>query len=140
MEQVNPTLERLEDQIKWYSKKSTSNKKWFKWLKILEIIIASLIPLFAAANISSIVTAIFGAIVVVLEAIQGLCQFQSTWISYRSTAEGLKHEKYLWQANAGPYLTSENPNALLAERIEFLISTENLKWIENVDKSGKNNK
>jgi Trk K+ transport system NAD-binding subunit len=76
-------------------------------------------------------------IVVVLEALQSIYQFQNNWISYRSTAEALKHEKYLWYAGAGHYLNAENPEALLAERIEALISTENAKWISDKEQAGK---
>ena len=37
--------ERLEDQINWYDKKSNKNQRWFKFLRILEIILSALIPL-----------------------------------------------------------------------------------------------
>jgi hypothetical protein len=50
-----------------------------------------------------VITGGLGVIVVVLESMQGLFQFQQNWTYYRSTAEGLKHEKFLWQARAGPY-------------------------------------
>jgi hypothetical protein len=49
------------------------------------------------------------------------------WISYRSTAEALKHERYLYLARAGPY-TGEDRHRQLAERIEGLISQEHAKW------------
>ena len=49
----------------------------------------------------------------------------------------IKHEKYLWYARAGHYLNAENPEALLAERIEALISTENAKWISDKEQAGK---
>jgi hypothetical protein len=40
------------------------------------------------------------------------------------------HERYLWHAMAGSYMFAKNPDALLAERIEELISRENATWIE----------
>lgn len=113
------------------------NQKLYKWLKIVEIIAAALIPFFAGLSISSTVTGGLGVIIVVLESLQSLYQFQSNWISYRSTAEALKHEKYLWLGRAGPYLKSENHNALFAERIESLLSTENSKWISTLEDLGK---
>jgi Protein of unknown function (DUF4231) len=75
------------------------------------------------------ITGALGVVVVVLEGLQSLYQFQNLWTSYRSTAEGLKHEKYLWLAKAGPYLNAEKPEVLLADRVEALISTEHAKWI-----------
>ena len=134
---TNLTMERMEGQIKWYSEKSTWNQEWFKKLKVAEITAAALVPFAAGIRAPAAVTGLLGVIVVVLEALQSIYQFQSNWISYRSTAEALKHEKYLWYARAGHYLNPENPEALLAERIEALISTENAKWISDKEQAGK---
>ncbi len=38
------------------------------------------------------------AVIVVLEGVQHLYQFQERWITYCSTAEALKHERYLYWA------------------------------------------
>jgi hypothetical protein len=48
---------------------------------------------------------------------------------YRSTAEALKHEKYLYLAEAAHYAAAENPLTLLAERLEGLVSQEHAKWV-----------
>jgi Protein of unknown function (DUF4231) len=141
-EPKNPTLDRLEDQLKWYDGKSGWNQKMFKGLKVVEIIAAALIP-FAAGlsaagiNISPYIAGSLGVVVVVLEGLQSLYQFQNLWTSYRSTAEGLKHEKYLWLAGAGPYLNADNPPALFADRVEALISTEHAKWVTEQQQVGK---
>ena len=44
---ANITLDRLEDQIKWYSKSSKWNQNQFKRLKVAEVIAAALVPFFA---------------------------------------------------------------------------------------------
>lgn len=134
---TNLTLERMEGQIRWYSEKSAWNQEWFKKLKVAEIVAAALIPFAAGISAPAAVTGLLGVIVVVLEAMQSIYQFQNNWISYRSTAEALKHEKYLWYAGAGHYLNAVNPEALLAERIEALISTENAKWVSDKEQAGK---
>ena len=41
---------RLEDQIEWYSKKSQHNQKWYKNLRLTEIISATLIPFLSGAE------------------------------------------------------------------------------------------
>jgi hypothetical protein len=69
--------------------------------------------------------------VVVFEELQHLFQFQHNWISYRSTCE---HEKYLWLAKAGPFADIENPDVILADRVESLISQEHAKWITGQEK------
>jgi hypothetical protein len=123
----NPTLARLDDQIFWYDAKSGTAQRMFKRLKIAELVAAAAIPVIAAFDVTAAVGAILGSAVVVLEGIQHLNQFQSNWITYRSTAEALKHEKYLYLAKAQPY-DGDRPLQLLAERIEGLISQEHAKW------------
>jgi hypothetical protein len=128
MEVTNPTLVRLEDQISWYDSKSSSNQRWYRRAKLLEILTAAAIP-FLAVYVRPAITGAAGALVVVLEAVQHLYQFQQNWTSYRATCESLKHEKYLWLAGAGPYQNIENPNVVLADRVESIISQEHSKWI-----------
>jgi hypothetical protein len=124
------TLDRLENQIEWYDQRSGYCQRMFKGLKIAELVAAGAIPLLAGlSSVSGWVTGALGALVVVLEGVLHLNQYQSNWMSYRSTAEALKHEKYLHAAKAGPYTASEGPDALLAERVEGLISQEHAKWI-----------
>ena len=123
------TLERLEDQIRWYSRKSTHNQRWFKTLKVVQLTAAAAIPVVVAIGVRAAVPAALGAAVVVLEGLQQLNQYQQNWTSYRSTSEALKHEKYLFLALAGPYAAVSSPHALLADRIEGLISQEHAKWV-----------
>jgi hypothetical protein len=126
----DPVFERLEDQIAWYDVKSRSNMQWYKRLKISEIASAAVIPMLAASAIprAMIVTGALGVIVTLFEGMLQLNQFHENWIRYRSTCESLKHEKYIYLANAGPYASVEKPRALLAERVEALVSQEHAKW------------
>lgn len=122
------TLSRLEDQIGWYDRRSIDAQWWHKRLKIAAIIAAALVPLTAGFSICPWITGLLGVFIAVIEGIQQLNQYQHNWITYRSTCEALKHEKYLYLATAGPYANVPNPDMLLAERIESLISQEHAKW------------
>jgi Protein of unknown function (DUF4231) len=126
----DPIIERLEDQIGWYDRKSKSNMQWFKRIKMTEIVSAAVIPLLAASHMpgTGAATGILGVLITVFEGTLQLNQFQENWISYRETCESLKHEKYMFLANAAPYSSVEKPRALLAERIEGLVSQELAKW------------
>ena len=126
----DPIIERLEDQIGWYDRSSRSNMRWFKRIKISEIASAAVIPLLAVSRVprAAIATGILGVVVTVFEGMLQLNQFHENWIRYRSTCESLKHEKYIYLANAGPYSNVEKPRALLAERVESLVSQEHAKW------------
>jgi uncharacterized protein DUF4231 len=85
----------------------------------------------------SSVTAGLGIFIVVLEGLQQLDQYHSNWISYRSTCEALKHEKFLYLAKAGMYATANDPHALLAERVESLVSQEHAKWASSQEQGAK---
>jgi hypothetical protein len=124
------TMARLDDQIDWYDRRSSRNQRTYKVLKIVVIVIAALIPLLSGTQllVPPLLLGAMGAVIVVIEGIQQLGQYQSNWISYRSTSEALKHEKYLYLAKAGPYANATDAHALLAERVESLVSQEHAKW------------
>jgi hypothetical protein len=128
-----PAWLRLNDQLDWYDKKSGDNQSRYKQIKIAQLVLAGSIPVFAlvGATWGRWVTAILGASVAILEGFQQLGQYSNLWVTYRATAEQLKHEKYLFLAHSGPYkgLKEEDALSLLAERVEEQVSTEHAKWV-----------
>jgi hypothetical protein len=123
-------LDRLEDQINWYDRKSRAAQKTFKRIKLIEIFAAALIPFLTALKFPYVALVIggLGVLITILEGILHLNQYQQNWTTYRSTCESLKHEKYVYFAQAGPYAGIANPRALLADRIESLVSQEHAQW------------
>ena len=91
----------------------------------------------ATAGVHAGVLAAQGAAIVMVEGFLQLNQYQQNWSAYRSTAESLKHEKYLFLGEAGPYDGAERPRTLLADRIEGLISQEHAKWVSAREESAK---
>lgn len=131
LEGKHPTLERLDSQIAWYDAKSRQCQLRFKFLKAVVLSAAAAIPVVAAFDVPLYVPGILGAVVVVVEGLLQAYQYHQNWITYRSTAEALKHEKYLYLARADVYGGSKHPLRLLAERIEGLISQEHARWISS---------
>jgi len=111
----------------------------FKMIRMLEMFASGLIPILAGFYPNPLYIALLGFFVFILQSTQVTFQFQENWIKYRNSAEGLKHEKFLWQARAGPYRDPESPypTALFAERVEALISTEHAKWVSYQEQAGK---
>jgi hypothetical protein len=134
---ADPVLERLEDQIGWYDRKSGQAQRRFKWLKGLQLATAAAIPVTATTGVHAGVLAAQGAAIVMIEGFLQLNQYQQNWSAYRSTAESLKHEKHLFLGGAGPYESAEQPRRLLADRIEGLISQEHAKWVSAREESAK---
>jgi len=132
-----PPWRRRDEQIDWYDRRSAGAKRWYLRLKVAQILIAAAIPVAAAADAPSLVPAVLGALIVVLEGFQQLFQFHSNWTTYRSTCEALKHEKYLYGAGAGPYAGAPDPDARLAERVEGLVSQEHAAWTSTQQDAGR---
>jgi Protein of unknown function (DUF4231) len=132
----DPISQRLEDQIAWYSGKSRAAQHTYKRLKVVEIISAAMIPFIAGVKVvpylpvdTAMVAGALGVLVTVIEGVIHLNQYQQNWTSYRATSEALKHEKFTYLAKAGPYASAADAHALLAERIEGLVSQEGGRWV-----------
>ncbi|HEY7098684.1 MAG TPA: DUF4231 domain-containing protein [Terriglobales bacterium] len=123
-------LARLDDQISWYDGNSSRNQSRFKLIKTIEIATAALIPFLTGLPIPYVlpITGAMGVVISILEGTLHLNQYQNNWISYRATAEALKHEKFIFLGSAPPYSNASDPRALLADRVESLVSQENSKW------------
>lgn len=139
---IDATWQRLEDQIDWYDSQSTEARRAYQRLKVTQIGIAALIPFLAGfqgtlaqllpvqlAVLPNLLIAALGIALVVFEGLQHLNQYQHYWLSYRSTCEALKHEMFLFLADAGPYADLDDTRAHLAERVEELISRDHAKWV-----------
>ena len=133
----SPALERVRDQIGWYDRKSRYNQRWFKALKVCQIVTAAAIPVAATGSVPDWIVGAAGALIVVLESLQQLQQYQQNWITYRATCERLKHEQFLYLAKAGPYANAVDPEVLLAERVEGLVSQEHAAWAANREETNK---
>lgn len=123
--------QRLKDQIQWYSAKSQFNQRWFKRLKILEITSAALIPFLAGFGPKipyyQLIIGFLGVVIAVSSGISSIYKFHENWIEYRTTAETLKHELYLFETKSAPY-DKENSFQELVQRVESLISKEHTQW------------
>jgi hypothetical protein len=126
----DPIYARLEDQISWYDRKSSAAQRIFKRIKVTEILAAAIIPFLAGISLPNdkLIIAGLGVLITILEGILHLNQYQQLWGNYRSTCESLRHEKYVYLAGAGPYKGMADPRALLAERVESLVSQEDAQW------------
>jgi len=118
---------RLENQLAWYDHRALVMHHWYNGLKVLELVAAVTLPVVAGLDGPRVVTASIAAVVALLVGVQHLFQFHSKWISYRSIAETLQHERALYLAHAGPYRIGAR-DRLLAETVESLVSQEHARW------------
>jgi hypothetical protein len=131
--------ERVEDQIAWYDRRASFNKRWFISLRAVEITAAATVPFLSgfAGNLAIRATVgIIGIIITLCAGITHLCQFQERWIEYRTTAEALKKEKFLFTTKTEPY-DSDEAFPILVQRMETLVSKENVTWAQYLMKPDK---
>ena len=136
---TDPIYARLEEQIDWYNRKSSAAQRIFKRIKVAEILAAAITPFLAGISLpyDKLIIAGLGVLITILEGFLHLNQYQQLWGTYRGTCEALKHEKYVYLAKAGPYAGAADPHALLAERVESLVSQEHAQWNSFQQQAGK---
>lgn len=136
---------RLEDQLGWFDRKSAHCQRCYKRIKLLQVTLAvsvTLTPL-VPAPLSTWWAAGSGAMIAILEAVQEMNQYSTLWVTYRTTAEKLRLERYLFLSQVGPYRGIANDQErirLLAERVEAQLSEERSGWLvesaSRVEKQG----
>ena len=135
----HPAWFRLINQRDWYDDKSQHCQRWYKRLKLAQVTLAVLIPATSLlpADCAKWTASIAGILIAVLEAAQQMNQYSTLWVTYRATAERLKHEQYLFLSSAGPYKGLAEPERLivLAERVEEHVSTEHANWFNETRRS-----
>ena len=138
MNQAEYLKERVEQQIDWYDCRSRWNKRWFISLQIVILIASAAVPVIVLMPLvlsedlwMRIIIAVLGSLTAVLTGIISLLQFRKNWIDYRTTAESLKSEKFMFQTKTGPY-TADNDYSIFVERVEALISREHKDWRQHL--------
>src|SRR6185436_13624819 len=86
-----------------------------------------------------IIVGVIGIIVAAVAGLITLIKFQENWIEYRTVAESLKLEKFLFLSKAGPYKNLTDAYPLFVERFESLVSTSTKKWVDYVSKNDTTN-
>jgi len=134
--------ERIDDQISWYGKKSTTNKKYYHWSNALIILFAALIPFISnfdtILNIETkFIIAALGVLTAVFTGVSALYKFQEKWTTYRITSEALKREKHLYLTKTSPYNRESGSFNLLVSNVETLMNSEQTGWMQIINKKDK---
>jgi hypothetical protein len=133
--------ERVDDQLEWYSKKSTFNKNWHFRLQLITLIAAALVPIISLSSpewIVRVLAALMGSIAALAAGVVTLYKFGDLWTNYRSTAEQLKYEKFLFVTGSAPY-TSQDCFPQFVNNVESIILQENRGWHERTTSQNLNN-
>ena len=122
--------ERLDGQMKFYSKKSAEFQKEYYRLSIAAIVINAVVPVMAIGIDSEgalkYVIAAFSAAASILSSILLLRKPKEIWLKYRSTYEKLKKEKILFLTGSGKYKTCTEDDFIQA--CEQIMEAEHIDW------------
>jgi len=122
--------ERYNNQVKWYDEKSKLNQKIYKLLQLIIIILTAITPILILQReyYINIIAAVLAIIVAISAGSQKAFNYQENWINYRTTCEVLKKEYFFYTNKVQGYENAVNPEGLFIERVESIISKENVYW------------
>ncbi len=121
--------ERLSQYQEWYNESSKRAKLIHLWMRTVAVTGGVLVPLLV--NVSwdhgKIAATIVSLIVAVAVSLESVFHYREQWKNYRSTEQLLGHERIYFQTHTGRYngLADDEAFALLVERVEDIIATEN---------------
>jgi hypothetical protein len=121
-------IRRVERQFHHFNSHAGVQRALYISAKVIQIVLAAAVPVAASVHAPVPLTGSLGALIVVLEGVQQLCQWHANWIRYRSTAESLRRELFMCRAKVGGYSTAADPISLLAERMNEISTTEVSGW------------
>ena len=138
--------QRLDDQQTWYAGKSAWNQTWYKRLRMVEVVLAAGIPFVSSLigkfpdspNVVPIIVSMIAFLIAATSALLALYRFQDNWLQYRSTAEQLKREKFLFLTKNHPY-DGEDAFHVLVDNVERILGVENSTWREQIKSAAATN-
>ena len=138
MNQDEYIKQRLDDQIKWYSAKSSVYQKKYKYWQVIKIVVALSITVLTlwlvdGVELLKFIIGILGAFIVFIESFVTIFNYKELWVEYRKTSERLKREKLLFQTKTDPYNIQES-FGLLVQRCESIMQNENQDWEQSMNK------
>lgn len=127
--------DRVEDQINWYSAKSSSNKKWFLRLEIAAILFSVSIPFVTdfitpSTTYMKTVVSFLGVSIAFITGLLSLMKYRDNWVEYRATAELLRRERFLYLTRSGVY-SGAKPFVAFVRSVEEILATEVSNWKQN---------
>lgn len=127
--------QELTAHFKWYSKAATRTRVGYQSLKMTALVAGAIVTVLAAASAPPILTASLAGLVVVTEGTQQLFQLHRNWLSYRSTAETLRHHAFLYVADVMPYDDPATRRDLLAALLKDVTASESVRWADAMKRS-----
>lgn len=120
---------RYEDPLRWYDRKAVACKRNHDVLQTITITCSVLAPVLVLALDPDwkLLPAAASAAVAVSVGIMAAFKIREKWINYRTAAENMRSEYWLYKTGSGPYSHGDRQR-IFVERIELLLSEETRAW------------
>ena len=140
--------DRINDQLRFYDKKATFYKSRYLSMRAATVIGGALVPVLVnlsfapmtvnlryfvmTINIIKLSTTVISLMVVLFVSLESVYHFKEQWRNYRSTAELIKKEYFLYATGQGRYAAKPEDEAyrLFVEQIETAIDVENASTLQ----------
>ena len=121
--------QELNSFFSWYSRAASRTRVAYQSLKMISLLLAASVTVLAASSAPALLTACFGAAIVVVEGTQQLFKFHTNWLRYRVFTETLREHGLLYVAHLSPY----DGDAATAQRelgnlLRSVIEDERKQW------------
>lgn len=114
-------------QFAYFSRGARLNRIAYQASKIAAIIVAAAVTICAALSVTAWVTASLGGIVVVIQGLQQLFQWQMNWITARQSSETMRQHGLAYAAGMAPY-DGPDRRERLSELMRDVALAENRTW------------
>ena len=139
--QYDYVRDRLQGQMKYYSKTCKKLQNQYRWFSIANIIIAAIIPIFSLAVdsigvVAQYIIAVLGAAASITSGIVFFEKYRDRWLQGRITQEKLKSELAKYRSGTCHYagLDADDKLNLLVEACESYMENEHSEWREIMSK------
>ncbi|HST48943.1 DUF4231 domain-containing protein [Jatrophihabitans sp.] len=120
--------QQLVAQFRWYNRAATGHRRGYLVLKIVALVLGGAVTVLAAISAPAGLTASLAAGIVAAEGLQQVFQMHANWISYRTTAEALRQQAFLYTARVDPYADPATRRDRLADVVRTITANENNAW------------
>jgi hypothetical protein len=121
-------LELLDVQYGWYRSRAVRAGQLYKALEVSLLAFAALVPVSAVVT-ESWVTALIGAVVVVLTGLRSIFSWQDDWLRFTEAWQQLAFARTLYVNGLSPYEDPATRGAVLVTKVQEVQAAEVRGWL-----------
>jgi len=124
-------LSLANDSYRWYRTAAIRSRRNHRITSIIVLVVAAAIPVSAAIwPKNSIISAILGAIVVVVSGLRSIFHWEENYLRFSGAREAVEAERRLYKTESSPYDNPDTREQLLAAKITSIEQQEMSGWIK----------